>query len=227
MRFSVVIPVYNENRSLSLFYPALKKAMDGLGQSYELIFVDDGSTDGSLEVLRGLSSRDSALVVVELDKNQGQSAALQAGFERTCGEYIITLDSDFQNDPADIPELWEKLNEGYDLVCGWRQKRSDPWLKVQESHIACALRRLITREKIHDFGCNLRIFRRNLLGEIRLSSGRHRFVALLALRAGYKVTERKVSHLPRRFGKSRYKAFARLPQCLKDLILILSGRIAA
>jgi glycosyltransferase involved in cell wall biosynthesis len=123
MRFSVVIPVYNEDKSLPLFYPALKKAMEGLGQSYELIFVNDGSTDGSLEVLRGLSRRDSALITVGLDKNQGQSAALQAGFDQAKGEYIITLDGDFQNDPVDIPRLWEKLNEGYGLVCGWRGKR--------------------------------------------------------------------------------------------------------
>ena len=218
---SLVIPIYNEDRSLPLFYLALKDVMDSLGQSYELIFVNDGSIDKSLEVLRGLSRRDSTLIIVELDKNQGQSAALQAGFDRAKGEYIITLDGDFQNDSADIPRLWDKLNEGYDLVCGWRQKRADPWPKILESNIACAFRRLITREKIHDFGCSLRIFHRKLLGNIRLSGGLHRFFSLLALRQGYKVGELEVNPLPRRFGKSRYKVLSRLPQCLKDLILIL------
>jgi glycosyltransferase involved in cell wall biosynthesis len=188
VKFSIVIPVFNEEKILPLLYPALKEIMDSLGQSYELIFVNDGSTDGTDEFLRSLTRCDSSLSVITLENNQGQSAALQAGFDGAKGEYIVTLDGDFQNDPADIPGLWEKLNEGYDLVCGWRQKRSDFWLKVLEAHLACVLRRLITRERIHDFGCGLKIFRRNLLGKIRLASGRHRFFALLALRAGYKVT---------------------------------------
>jgi len=226
MKFSIVIPVYNEAKSLPLLYPALKKIMDGMRQPYELIFVNDGSSDGTADFLRFASRCDSALLTVELEKNQGQSAALQAGFDRAQGEYIITLDGDFQNDPADIPRLWEKLNEGYGLVCGWRGKRADPLGKCLEANIAGICRRLITREKIHDFGCGLRIFPKELLGKIRLSSGLHRFFALLALRAGYKVAELKVSTSPRKFGKSRYKALARLPQCLKDFALILSGQIS-
>jgi glycosyltransferase involved in cell wall biosynthesis len=226
MKFSVVIPAYNEERSLPLLYPALKKIMDGLGQPYELIFVNDGSSDRTADFLRSASRCDSAIINVELEKNQGQSAALQAGFDQARGEYIITLDGDLQNDPADIPRLWDKLNEGYGLVCGWRFKRSDPLGKCLEANIAGILRRLITGEKIHDFGCGLRIFPRELLSKIRLSRGLHRFFALLALRAGYKVAELKVSTLPRRFGKSRYKVLARLPQCLKDFTLILSGQIS-
>jgi glycosyltransferase involved in cell wall biosynthesis len=217
MKFSVVIPVHNEAESVFLLYPALKKAMGAMGQSSEFIFVNDGSSDGTLKLLGRISRCDSSVSIVDLGKKRGQSVALQSGFDKARGEYIVTLDGDLQNDPADIPRLWDKLNEGYDLVCGWRQKRADPWLKVIESSIACGLRRWITKEKSHDFGCSLKIFHRKLLNHIRLTGGLHRFFSLLAARQGYRIAELKVNHLPRRFGRSKYKTISRLPQCLNDL----------
>lgn len=221
IKFSVVIPIYNEEKAIALLYPALKKVMDGMGQSYEVIFINDGSTDRSLEVLKTLDLRPANLVIVNLDKHRGQSATLQAGFDVAQGTLIITMDGDLQNDPIDIPALLNKMKNGYDVVCGWRYDRKDPWTKLLSSRIANDLRRIVTKEKIHDVGCTLRVFKRECLKGIYLSGSMHRFFTLIMFRLGYNIGETKVKHHPRKFGRTKYNISNRLLKGLVDLVRIL------
>lgn len=220
LKFSVVIPVYNEEPSIPLLYMSLKDAMDKMGQPYEIIFVDDCSTDNSVDVLSSIGSETSNLIAISLNKHSGQSVAMQAGFDTAKGELIITMDGDLQYDPKDIPNLLNKMREGYDIVCGWRYNRIDPQSKLLTSKAACALRRMITKENIHDFGCNFRIFKRTVIKNIYFSGGMHRFFTLIMFRLGYKAAEVKVEHRFRRFGHSNYNLYNRLAECLVDFIRI-------
>jgi glycosyltransferase involved in cell wall biosynthesis len=221
LKFSIVIPIYNEEQSIVPIYLSLRRVMERMEQSYEVIFVNDGSSDRSAQVLNSIDLKPPNLTIVNLNKHSGQSAAMQAGFDVAEGELIITIDGDLQNEPGDIPNLLDKMKDGYDVVCGWRYDRKDPWGKLLASNIACTLRRIITKEDIHDFGCGLRIFKKEVLRDIYLSSGMHRFFTLITSRLGYKTGEIKVKHCPRRYGISKYNIHNRLRQCIMDTIRIL------
>lgn len=220
-KFSVIIMVYNEEQAIIPLYGSLKSVMDRMGQSYEIIFVNDGSTDSSLDKLKGIDLSPAQLVIVNLKKHSGQATAMQAGFDIIQGELIITMDGDLQNDPEDIPDLLGKMKEGYDVVCGWRYDRKDPWSKVFVSKVAFNLMRLVTNKNIHDFGCTLRIFKRGVLENVYLFRGMHRFFIQIVSKLGYKVGEIKVRHHPRRFGESKYNISNRLGEYLIDCISIL------
>ncbi len=220
LKFSVVIPIYNEEGSIRQICFSLKNAMDKLGRPYEIIFVNDGSDDKSLSVLNSVDLRLPDLVVVNLKKHSGKSQAMQAGFDTAQGELIITIDGDMQYEPNDILRLLEKMEEGYDAVCGWRYKRNDPWIKKISSKIAVTARRHITGERLHDPACNLAIFKKDVLKNIYLSKGMHRFIMLIVFKLGYKVGEVKVGHCQRRFGESKYNIHNRLFEGIIDLALL-------
>lgn len=220
-KISVIVPIHNEKFSIKPLYSSLQQSMGAIGQPYEIIFVNDYSTDGSLDELAGLCLGGSNLKVISLSRRYGQSLAIQAGLDIASGDLIVTMDGDLQNDPEDIPKLLNKMNDGFDMVCGWRYMRNDPYDKILASKIAGFMRRIITGEHVHDFGCSLRVFRKDVVGDIYLSSGMHRFFTLIILRLGYKIGEVKIKHNPRRFGKSKYNTYNRLCECLLGFIGIL------
>lgn len=224
IKFSIVIPIYNEEGSIEPLYFSLKKVMEKLKQSYEIIFVNDSSTDRSLQALNGINTIPANLIIVNLCRHSGESAALQAGFDIARGEIIITMDGDCQNDPEDIPDLLNKMDAGLDVVCGWRYSRKDPWDKVVASKIANSARRIIMKEKIHDVGCTLRVFKRSVLKNVYLSKGMHRFFTLIMAKLGYRIGEIKVRHYPRRSGRSKYHIWNRL-RGIMDLITISKSDI--
>ncbi len=216
MKYSVVIPIHNEEDSVVALCRALKKVFSGIPAAYEIIFVDDASTDRSVERLRTTGSETRGMMIVRLADRRGLATALQAGFDRASGERIVTLDGDLQNDPADIPKLIQKMEEGFDVVCGWRKKRSDPILKKISSKIANYFRRILMKEKIHDVGCTLKIFKKEVLKSLRLSGALHRFLSLLVVRQGWRIAEVPVSHHPRKFGSSKFGIGRRLVEGLVD-----------
>jgi glycosyltransferase involved in cell wall biosynthesis len=218
---SVVVPVLNEEESLPHLHQRLTTALADSGYSYEIIMVDDGSTDRSFDIMRGLQAQDEHLHLVRFRRNYGQTAAFAAGFDRAQGEVVITIDADLQNDPADIPTLMAKMAEGYDVVSGWRVNRQDRFLDRRlPSMVANALIRWSTGVHIHDYGCSLKAYRREVLADVRLYGEMHRFVPALAHAAGARVTEVPVSHHPRRFGKAKYG----LSRTLKVFLDILAVR---
>ncbi len=213
---SLVIPVYNEVENLRPLCDAIRKALDPLGRAYEVVFVDDGSTDGSGELLRDLRRGDARLRVLRFDRNHGQTAAFDAGFKAARGRVIVTLDADLQNDPGDIPLLLDRIGE-YDAVCGWRRDRKDSWSKRIGSLIANTVRNRATGEEIHDTGCSLKAFRRECLEGLTLYKGMHRFLPTLVKMRGFRVVEVPVSHHPRRAGTSKYTNLGRIFGPLCDL----------
>lgn len=220
MDISIVIPVFNEEKNLKPLLEQITDSMESMGLSFEIIFVDDGSIDGSFETLQGLYTQDKRLKVIRFRKNFGQTAALSAGFDHSKGNIIITLDGDLQNDPADIPLLVEKLNEGYDIVSGWRHKRKDPFISRRiPSMIANKLISFITNVKLHDYGCSLKGFRKEVIKNIRLYGEMHRFIPAVASWMGISVAEIKVNHRPRKQGKSKY-GISRTIRVLLDLITV-------
>ncbi|HNS50254.1 MAG TPA: glycosyltransferase family 2 protein [Anaerolineae bacterium] len=220
MDLSVVVPVYNEEESLEQLHRRLTEALAGLDRSYELIFVDDGSRDASFEVLQRLRAADGRVRVVRLRRNFGQTAAFSAGFDRAKGDVIVTLDADLQNDPADIPALLAKIQEGYDVVSGWRRDRQDRFLDRRlPSTIANGLISWVTGVHLHDYGCSLKAYRRDVLSDVRLYGELHRFLPALAHGMGARVAELPVSHFPRRFGRSKY-GISRTLKVLLDLLAV-------
>ncbi len=210
IEFSVIIPVFNEEASILPLGEQLLAVMRALGKPFEIIFVDDCSTDKTAEAVCSLSGYAGLMVLVRLARHEGQSAALQAGFEQARGDILITLDGDLQNDPRDIPRLLARLNAGYDLVCGWRQKRHDPSLRRLSSGVARLFRRALLRDRVHDVGCTLRVFKRAVAEGIALSPGMHRFFTLIAQKRGFSIAEERVAHAPRAFGVSKYNVRNRL-----------------
>lgn len=222
---SVVVPVYNEAENLRALDAELAAALNQLGCSYEILYVDDGSTDGSFARLAGLQEQDPHAVILRLARNYGQTAALAAGFDHATGNIIATLDADGQNDPADIPALLAKLDEGYDLVTGWRFPRQDALLSRRiPSVIANAVIGWITGVRLHDYGCTLKVMRREVVSGLRLYGEMHRFIPALASDLGARIAEIQVHHRPRRFGVSKY-GLSRTVRVLLDLITVkfLSG----
>lgn len=205
MYLSVVVPVYNEVENLTPLYECVRKVLDPTGWTYELILIDDGSTDGSDRMLIDLHAKDQRVKVLRFRRNFGQTAALAAGFDYAHGEIVVSLDGDLQNDPVDIPKLVAKLNEGYDLVNGWRVDRQDPFLQRRlPSQIANWLIGLTTQVKIHDYGCTLKVFRRDVVKNLKLYGEMHRFIPALVGDLGARITEMPVTHHPRKRGISKY-----------------------
>lgn len=217
---SVVIPLYNEEDNIEPVYVGLKEVLEGLGKRYEIIAVDDGSTDASFEVLKRLHTDDPLLKAIRLRRNFGQSAALAAGFDRAGGRVIITMDADLQNDPADIPKLLDTIGEGYDIVSGWRVHRQDTFLNRRvPSSMANWLISVVTGIRLHDYGCSLKAYRREVIQNVHLYGELHRFIPALASWMGAWVVEVPVSHHPRRFGKSKY-GLSRTARVLLDLLTV-------
>ncbi|HSR53311.1 MAG TPA: glycosyltransferase family 2 protein [Acidobacteriota bacterium] len=217
---SVVIPVYNEQENLGPLYRRLKSALDPLDKTYEILFIDDGSRDGSLALLREMESGDPTVRILEFVRNFGQTAAIEAGFRHARGQVVIPMDADLQNDPADIPAILRTLEGGYDVVSCWRKNRQDPFLtRILPSRLANALISRISGVKLHDYGCTLKAYRRDIVRHIRLYGEMHRFIPIFATWAGARVTEIPVRHHPRQHGASKY-GLMRTFKVLLDLITI-------
>ncbi len=220
VRLSVVIPLFNEEESLKELYGALDASLSPHAGQIELIFVDDGSTDGSFEVIRGLRSKDERVKIVRLRGNQGKSAALAVGFRETQGEIIVTLDADLQDDPKEIPKFLAKLEEGYDLVSGWKARRQDPWTRRALSAVFNRVTALMTGLRLHDFNCGFKAYRRDVISELKLHGELHRFIPALASWRGFAVTEIEVEHHPRRYGRSKY-GIERIPRGFFALLTVI------
>lgn len=226
MDISVVVPLYNERDNLAPLHAELTQTLSGLGRAYEILFVDDGSEDGSFDVLRKIAEADSRVRVIRLARNSGQTAALACGFAKTRGDIVVALDADGENDPADIPKLLEPLQNGYDLVSGWRTTRwSNATLSRRLPSIAAnALISRITGVELHDYGCTLKAYRGNLVRGLHLYGEMHRFVPTLAAEQGARIAEVEVNFRPRMSGTSKY-GIGRVLRTLLDLITVkfLSG----
>ncbi|MBT5471395.1 MAG: glycosyltransferase family 2 protein [Nitrospina sp.] len=216
---SIVIPVYNERDNLVPLEEKLETELSKLSMTYEIILVDDGSTDGSPHIINSIKKNNPRLKLIRFGNNHGQSAAFAAGFKAARGKIFVTLDADLQNNPADIPLLLEKMEE-FDVVCGWRFKRNDPWIKRVSSKIGNAVRNSLSQEEIADTGCSLKAFRRECFDNVKLFKGMHRFFPTLMKMEGFKVTQVKVSHHPRLHGESKYNIRNRLFSSLHDLMAI-------
>lgn len=222
MRLSVVVPVYNEVESIPQLHQAFHAAMDGrVDLGWEVVYVDDGSTDGSLAALETLARNDPARArVVELRRNFGQTAAIAAGIDHAEGEVIVLMDADLQNDPADIPQMLEKIDEGYDVVSGWRIKRQDTFTtRVLPSRIANWLISTVTGVHLHDYGCTLKAYRREVITGFRLYGEMHRFIPAYAHSVGARMIEIPVRHHPRRYGRTNY-GLARTFKVILDLFTV-------
>lgn len=217
---SIVVPLFNEEENLPVLAGEIRAALAAIGRSFELIFVDDGSTDGGLAVLERLAVADPAVRILRHRRNAGQSAALAAGFRAARGEIVVTLDADLQNDPADIPRLLAKLDEGYDAVSGVRRNRRDSWSRRVSSRVANAVRNWATDEAIADVGCSLKAYRRGFLTDLPMFSGMHRFLPTLVRWNGARVAEIDVNHRPRLHGVAKYGIGNRLFRALADLFAV-------
>lgn len=217
---SVVIPIYNEEENIPLLYDELKQVLTSLRDEHEIIFIDDGSTDTSLQLLEGIQARDDAVTVLTFRKNFGQTAAMAAGFDYALGDVIVTMDGDLQNDPKDIPMMLEKIRQGYDVVTGWRHKRKDAFINRKlPSMIANKLISMTTGVRLHDYGCTLKAFRREVIKCVKLYGEMHRFIPAIASGMGIDFTEVKVNHRPRRFGSTKY-GISRTLRVVLDLLTV-------
>ncbi len=220
MSLSVIVPLYNEQENVPGLYRQIAAAMDKLHNAWELILVDDGSNDGTARVMDEIAGRDQRVLCIHFRRNYGQSAALQAGFEAARGDIIITLDGDLQNDPSDIGMMLERLNEGYDLVHGWRRDRQDAlWSRKVPSRIANRLIAKVTGVAVQDLGCSLKVVRREVVDELDLYGEMHRFIAVLAHARGARVLEVPVQHHPRTAGISKY-GIGRTTRVILDLLTV-------
>ncbi len=217
---SIVVPLYNEAESLPPLVKQLLAALRPLERSFELVLVDDGSSDDTAAVLRHLAAQTPELVAVLLRRNYGQTPAMSAGFDASRGALIVTLDGDLQNDPADIPLLLERLEQGYDLVSGWRHQRQDPAMSRKlPSRVANRLIARVTGVRLHDYGCSLKAYRRELVEDMNLYGELHRFLPALAFIEGARISEVKVNHRARSFGSSKY-GIDRTFRVLMDLLTV-------
>ena len=219
MKISIVIPVFNENESLPDLKVELDKNLSGYPE-WEVIFIDDGSSDGSTEYLADLCAQDSHYKLIQFYRNYGKSAALSEGFKLADGDYIITMDADLQDDPAEIPNLVGKLEEGWDLVSGWKKIRHDPIGKTIPSKLFNFVTRVMTGVKIHDFNCGLKGYKKSVVKSIEVFGGRHRYIPALAGQRKFKITEITINHRARQFGETKYGG-SRLFHGFFDLITIL------
>ena len=219
MDISIVIPVHNEEKNVTILHKKLLSVMNSLNKSYEIIFIDDGSSDKTYKELLQLNK----IKIIKFRKKFGQSAAMNAGFKLAKGSSIISMDGDLQNDPADIPKLLKKLDEGYDVVCGWRANRKDKAEKKIFSRIANMIRNLMITDPLHDSGCSLRAYRKECFEDLDLMGEMHRFIPSLLSWKGFKIAEVKVNHFPRKYGKTNY-GFNRLMRGSLDLFTVVFWR---
>jgi glycosyltransferase involved in cell wall biosynthesis len=201
---SIVVPLYNEEKSLPELYAAIKRVVQQRGIRHEILFVDDGSTDGSLAVIEEMQKKDAAVTVVSFRRNSGKSAALQAGFDRCQGDVVITMDADLQDDPNEIPNLMAKLEEGYDLVSGWKKVRHDPISKTIPSRLWNLVVACMSGIRLHDFNCGLKAYRKEVVKDLHVYGEMHRFLPVMAKWSGFRVTEIVVKHHPRKYGKTKF-----------------------
>src|SRR6266571_7405312 len=220
MDLSVVIPIRNEAASIGELYHELTQTLSAWGRSYEIIIVDDGSTDESFAMLAGLQAVDSHLRVIRFRRNFGQTAAFTAGFDHARGAVIVTSDGDLQNDPCDIPAMVEKIERGFDIVCGWRKDRKDAFISRRlPSAIANRLISMATGVRLHDYGCSLKAFRAEVVKSIKLYGEMHRFIPAIASEQGVAMAEAVVNHRPRKHGKSKY-GISRTVRVVLDLLTV-------
>jgi glycosyltransferase involved in cell wall biosynthesis len=219
MDVSVVIPIFNEIDALRELYKNLTDTLDQLPQSAEIVFVDDGSTDGSDAALDGLARSDARVQVLHFRRNYGQTAALMAAFQHSTGDVIVPMDGDGQNEPTDIPRLLDKLSEGFDVVSGWRVRRDDKFSRRLPSVVANRVISSLLGVRLHDYGCTLKAYRREVIEDVRLYGEMHRFIPIYAAREGARVTELPVGHQARRYGKSKY-GFGRVARVFLDLVTL-------
>lgn len=217
---SIVVPLYNEDESLPELYRTIKQVVGDMDISHEILFVDDGSTDRSLEVIRGFQDQDPAVKVLSFRKNHGKSAALQVGFSHSQGDIVITMDADLQDDPNEVPNLVAKLDEGFDLVSGWKKKRHDPISKTIPSKLWNLGVSWISGLRLHDFNCGLKAYRQDVVKSFQVYGEMHRFLPVLAKWAGYKITEIPVQHHARKYGKTKY-GVSRFLSGFLDLITVV------
>ncbi len=220
MYLSIIIPVYNEEDNIIPLYNEIKKTLFKLNKTYEILFVNDGSADNTFENIYQLRQKDDRVRLISFKRNFGQSAAIQAGFDNSKGDIIITMDGDMQNDSNDIYKLLEGMNKGYDVVCGWRYNRKDDFLKKFFSKISNCIRKTFLNETLHDSGCTLRAYKRETVGEIKLYGEMHRYISSLLREKGFSVGEVKVNHRDRKFGKTKYN-IKRLHKGFLDLLFVV------
>src|SRR5271154_1085285 len=220
IRYSIVVPFFNEQENIPPLYMKLTEVMDSVGEPYELVFVDDGSKDNSFKVLSDIYEHDRRVNLVRLRRNFGQTAALKAGFDYARGEVIISMDGDFQHDPDEIPRFLEKIEEGFDLVSGWRHNRHDHWLMRQiPSRVANWMMAKLSGVDLHDFGTPFKAYRREIIQEIQLYGELHRFIPALAATTGAKIAEVPIANLQRKSGKSNY-GISRTIRVFLDLLIV-------
>ena len=220
MKLSIVIPIYNEEENIRPLYDELNEVLQAIEHPHEIVFIDDGSSDRSLELLEEIQHNDGNVIVVSFRRNFGQTAAMAAGFDYAIGDVIVTMDGDMQNDPHDIPQLLAKMEEGYDLISGWRFNRQDAFINRKlPSMIANKLISTVTGVHLHDYGCTLKMFHREITKGIRLYGEMHRFIPAIASGMGSRIAEVKVNHRPRRFGTSKY-GISRTLRVILDLVTV-------
>ncbi len=217
---SVVIPVFNEEESLSELYKNLIKSIKKIDINYEFIFVDDGSIDGTLDILKDMEKNDKLVKIFSFRRNQGKAEALTFGFQKAKGDYIVTLDADLQDKPQEMQKLLEKLKEGWDVVCGWRKNRNDSFPKVISSKVFNLVASCFWGLKLHDYNCGLKAYTKDAAESLHLYGGMHRFIPLLAFQNGFRVCEIPVAHEKRKYGKSKY-GFSKIIKDLPDIFTML------
>jgi glycosyltransferase involved in cell wall biosynthesis len=217
---SIVIPLMNEQESLVPLHEAVERVLQELGRSYEIIYVDDGSTDASFEQLRAIAKGSAAVRAIRFRRNFGKAAALMAGFQAARGRIVITMDADMQDDPREIPRFVERIEQDRDLVSGWKRERKDPLSKTLPSRLFNAVTSWMSGLKLHDFNCGFKAYRREVLQDIRIYGELHRYIPVLAHWKGFRVDELEVLHHPRRHGSSKY-GWGRLPRGLMDLLTVM------
>ncbi len=219
-KISILVPLFNEEESLSKLARAIVESLSKISSNYELYFVDDGSTDNSLNVIKELSKTNNRIKYISFRKNYGKSAALNIGFKNVSGDVVITMDADLQDDPAEIPNLIKELEKGFDLVSGWKKHRYDPFIKKYSSKFFNYVTKIMTGIKIHDFNCGLKAYRKDVVKDIDIHGELHRYIPVLADWKGYKVTEIPVKHHPRRYGKTKF-GVSRFFKGFLDLVTVI------
>lgn len=224
IEYSVIAPFFNEEESVKPLYEMTRKVMDSLGGEYELIFINDGSTDKTAHILIDIASRDENVAVIDSKIRRGQTASLKTAFEKARGNIVISMDGDMQNDPNDIPNLISELKKGYDFVCGWRYLRKDPLSKKIASRFGNLIQEMTFKDHFHDISCTLRAYKRETAKELPLKrNGAHRFIPYLLIIKGKKGSEVKVNHLPRRYGSTKY-GFTRPFKVAYDYLTLVFNR---
>ncbi|MEW6095116.1 MAG: glycosyltransferase family 2 protein [bacterium] len=217
---SIILPVYNEEENIQELHSKIINALTKLGKSYEIIYIDDGSSDNSFEILSQIAKADEKIKVIQFRRNFGQTAAIAAGIEHSLGDILIPMDADLQNDPEDIPKLLEKIDEGYDVVSGWRKNRKDKLITRRiPSFLANKLISWVTGVHLHDYGCTLKAYRKEIIKDVKLYGEMHRFIPIYAFLAGGKVTELVVNHHPRVHGQAKY-GISRTLKVILDLFTV-------